>query len=555
MRWPEEQTNPFPSRHRQEPAGLRADILDELADHLALSADHEMEHNGQTPPAAWARALDRFGDPDAVARRLWWDAMKGKIMRDWIQTGVSAVSAIVVVLVAVYVVMNMQAMQTTQAQLAETLQRMDSRAQSAAGETLNIEVRRGKPDGPPAVGVEVVLEGKVNGDSNASVSLKTDATGHAKFHPVPQGNYTLEITDPQSLMRLRADHSLFAGLGATRQFLAPDFAAVQTRVATNPPLLYPNDRMVTSVDYWGELSVGDCRWRTDGLLLVGNTGLYVATRKNGRPQFDEKLAPVPFLMLPPVELSVGVRPKLRDPNKPFDNSITAVRPGRPDNPPRQQIKLTANQENTVTLELTEEQVQTARQQAMGYTQRKWLPDSDLNTPVLDAYVAAAFRIEDAKRVYCEKTGDDKTTITLPASGKGPDAEAKDYGADWLMLHIADPANLAKTYPPECRFVLVSCRIDSAEVFPWTDTACTHEAGQPFPISLGQTPAAEAATNIFRADVTAFIRGDAASAPCAGVLLHASAAQLNTITPALVNQEGKNCVPYLLVLRDTPPDDL
>jgi hypothetical protein len=76
MRWPEAGVDPFPSPHRGEPTSLRADIVDELADHLALAVENEVERNGQSQEGAWTRALERFGNPDAVARRLWWDTMK-----------------------------------------------------------------------------------------------------------------------------------------------------------------------------------------------------------------------------------------------------------------------------------------------------------------------------------------------------------------------------------------------------------------------------------------------------------------------------------------------
>ena len=69
----------LPAPRDDEPAGLRQDILDELADHLACSYNRELLR-GASPGEARRRAIERFGDPAAVARRLWLDAMKGKIM-------------------------------------------------------------------------------------------------------------------------------------------------------------------------------------------------------------------------------------------------------------------------------------------------------------------------------------------------------------------------------------------------------------------------------------------------------------------------------------------
>ncbi len=71
--------NELPAPRDDEPAGLRQDILDELADHMACSYNRELLR-GAEPREARRRAIERFGDPAAVARRLWLDAMKGKIM-------------------------------------------------------------------------------------------------------------------------------------------------------------------------------------------------------------------------------------------------------------------------------------------------------------------------------------------------------------------------------------------------------------------------------------------------------------------------------------------
>src|SRR5438034_440348 len=69
----------LPPPRDDEPAGLRRDIVDELADHLACASRREFLR-GANAGEARRRVLDQFGDPAAVARRLWLDAMKGKVM-------------------------------------------------------------------------------------------------------------------------------------------------------------------------------------------------------------------------------------------------------------------------------------------------------------------------------------------------------------------------------------------------------------------------------------------------------------------------------------------
>ena len=67
----------LPAPRDDEPDGLRQDILDELADHLACSFNRELLR-GASPAEARRRAIERFGDPAAVARRLWLEAMRGR---------------------------------------------------------------------------------------------------------------------------------------------------------------------------------------------------------------------------------------------------------------------------------------------------------------------------------------------------------------------------------------------------------------------------------------------------------------------------------------------
>jgi hypothetical protein len=79
MEFREGLSSDLPPHRSDEPAGLRRDILDELADHLTCSYHRELLR-GLNSTVARARALDQFGDPAGVARRLWLDAIKGKIM-------------------------------------------------------------------------------------------------------------------------------------------------------------------------------------------------------------------------------------------------------------------------------------------------------------------------------------------------------------------------------------------------------------------------------------------------------------------------------------------
>ena len=92
----------LPPPHDEEPAQLRSDILDELRDHLDCAVDRErrrLEVSGQPADAktVWQLVIERFGDPASVARRLWFDAMKGRIMTQRVMLGAVAVAVIALV--------------------------------------------------------------------------------------------------------------------------------------------------------------------------------------------------------------------------------------------------------------------------------------------------------------------------------------------------------------------------------------------------------------------------------------------------------------------------
>jgi hypothetical protein len=80
MVWPETLAESFPDPHGDEPASLRQDIADELADHLQTSLARQLVTTTDET-AARERVVDRFGDPRHLARQLWFEAMQEKIMR------------------------------------------------------------------------------------------------------------------------------------------------------------------------------------------------------------------------------------------------------------------------------------------------------------------------------------------------------------------------------------------------------------------------------------------------------------------------------------------
>ena len=203
----------LPAPRDDEPQGLRQDIVDELADHLACSAQRELLR-GADPATARARVLERFGDPAAVARRLWLDAMRGKIMTQRVVIGTCIlVTAVSLGLVGLLFQMTIDARRMVALQAAEA----DARAAEARareqemlkrlGEmseaikhphspdwnAVRIELKEETADGPPVAGVEVVLN-RTAEKPTKTIRRTSDATGLIDFGSFQPGDYQFEVT-------------------------------------------------------------------------------------------------------------------------------------------------------------------------------------------------------------------------------------------------------------------------------------------------------------------------------------------------------------------------
>jgi len=168
----------LPPPRDDEPPSLRQDILDELADHLACAYKRELLR-GAAATVAQTRVLEQFGDPAAVARRLWFDAMKGKIMTQRIAIGACLLllTGFCGAAVALFWQQSLRAqLQAAEAnaQLAhalaqsqstnqEMLKQLQTMAQAfQPGQTpdwipVSFKLTQESLDGPPAVGYEVAL--------------------------------------------------------------------------------------------------------------------------------------------------------------------------------------------------------------------------------------------------------------------------------------------------------------------------------------------------------------------------------------------------------------
>lgn len=265
MSWRDAAERALPPPRRSEPANLRADILDELADHLALAAERERERNGNAgEDAVWARVLERFGNPQTLARRLWWDAMKETVMRGWIQTAVVVVACLAVVVFLGFMFRQMQTMNQT---LISAMQQQKG-ADSSGTATLEVTVRRGTASGPLVPNFPVTLAGAIFRNDSDTVVKSTDAQGRVSFGPMQFGNFQLYMNDAETGMFHRREVTLFAG-DTQVEVVAPEVRFTEVTLDVGTPALA--DDALQRVVLMGAARWGDEKnlWEWNQPLLAG----------------------------------------------------------------------------------------------------------------------------------------------------------------------------------------------------------------------------------------------------------------------------------------------
>jgi hypothetical protein len=299
----------LPSPRDDEPNGLRDDIVDELADHLSCAYRRELLR-GADVATARKRILERFGDPAAVARRLWLDAMRGRIMTQRILV----LCCIVLTLISLSLV-AMLWMSSVRAQrlaaMAEARAALEMRrAQEAQAEILKqlkelsqaTQTPR-SPDwipvsfqlsydrvhgGEPASGFMASLGRGVDGSSKEdAIRRKSDEYGKVDFGVVQPGDweFTLSRTaEHGGEWKVTDTLNVLPGTSIEKQIVCPriDEPRVPVSVHFEWPgeLPGPDLSVISGLEYVGGTFEGPPGWlrgyanNTDknlgGLVLVGN---------------------------------------------------------------------------------------------------------------------------------------------------------------------------------------------------------------------------------------------------------------------------------------------
>ena len=195
----------LPPARDDEPASLRDDIADELADHLHCAMQRELLGGASTKSDdVRHRVLDRFGNPAAVARRLWWDAMKEKIMAQRITAIMVSLATAACIVGCVLVWRTLVDTREAQAALLESQREAFAALATefkAAMESANdpygswrpVRVKLVSEKGEPVQG-RVYASGKAIGSEGAiSEDVETGPDGIADFKLLPAGEYLLNV--------------------------------------------------------------------------------------------------------------------------------------------------------------------------------------------------------------------------------------------------------------------------------------------------------------------------------------------------------------------------
>ena len=203
----------LPPPHDEEPAQLRSDILDELQDHLSCAAERErrrlqMSDQPADQASVWTAVIERFGDPPALARRLWFDAMKVRLMTQRVLIGAVLVLTALLVVGGWSMTSTLSAVvEQNQKATAAILERMGKEPPAAVAsspEWVAVKYRlvQGTTDGPPVVGQQVNFQQQSSAGASRlnQISEITNSEGIADFGLLPYGTYNVSISTSAGVM-------------------------------------------------------------------------------------------------------------------------------------------------------------------------------------------------------------------------------------------------------------------------------------------------------------------------------------------------------------------
>lgn len=212
----------LPPPRDDEPADLRSDIIDELSDHLGCATQRELLR-GKDETDARRNAIQRFGDIPKIARQLWWDAMKERIMTGRISL---ALSIGVVFLVGLFGLLGWQVMQDQRELNQRVLTKLDSLPsgpESGPAEPRSLEwgsltLTLLDAQSNPLAGHPVRIKGKLySSDTDLDLNFETDNDGRLKLDPIRTGTgYNMQIESQEGWQYFIGESNLVLRPGEDR---------------------------------------------------------------------------------------------------------------------------------------------------------------------------------------------------------------------------------------------------------------------------------------------------------------------------------------------------
>jgi hypothetical protein len=267
-----------------EPGGLRDDILDELADHLACSYRRELLRGADTATAR-QRVLERFGDPAALARRLWFDAMKGKIMAQRILVACCILLTVISLSLAALMwnqavhaqrlaamantrmADQMQHAQLLQQQMLEQLQAMSMSANSPKSPDwipISFKLTQETPDGPPAVGFHASLgRGNQGANKEGAIHRESDDKGLIDCGVVQPGDWEFSLNSDSWISR--GTLNVLPGTTIAKTIVCPRISdqkvPISVQIDWPPDLVERGLAIVTSFQHGGYTFQPPLHWQ------------------------------------------------------------------------------------------------------------------------------------------------------------------------------------------------------------------------------------------------------------------------------------------------------
>ena len=298
----------LPAPNDAEPSSLRRDIADELLDHLQSAARRESLKSSD-PQEVEHRVLARFGNPRKIARQLWLEAMKEKLM----------LQKVTLILVAVVAIASATACGLMWS-LARDFQQVAADAQAASAELLSqgrmaneellkqnqemmqqlaalankpaqpapsmdwnplkIRVVKNDANKTPAKGFKVDARGPHISETEEIGEVQwTDENGLADFGFVRPGNFHVEVTTPWGESwggRLHVP----PGKGLERTVIAP--ADLPKPIPVKPIVQWPKELEGGNLAVLVTVNRSDSTEIDDGTKWYGGGTRHLLIRPDGR---------------------------------------------------------------------------------------------------------------------------------------------------------------------------------------------------------------------------------------------------------------------------------